>query len=349
MPAQPSKSAPLLDKVSWAIGEGPAGPGWSPGGEYGLIDHAYIDAMLGLGDQQLSTGSDGVTKMAINFGRYYYGDIYFVNNSVPAEGLPVLVWLHPFSYQAGIVENYIRESEPFYVAAAKAGFLVLAFDQAGFATRLHEGVENFYRRYRDWSLLGQMVDDVSSALDAILSDQDGPHPSGLPLSDWYHGKKYPKARQDAVTVAGYALGGLVALHSAAFDDRITAVASIAGITPFRNDSMAQTIGGNRRLFELHGLLPRLGLYQGHEEDFPYDYDELLASVAKNKSVLIYAPELDRVANLAALSSTVEAARKTDPHGLPNLKFSVPSGAFNVLDSNATEAALSFLSSATRSS
>jgi dienelactone hydrolase len=39
-----------------------------------------------------------------------------------------------------------------------------------------------------------------------------------------------------IYVAGFALGGTVALHAAALDRRIAGVASFAGFTPMRNDS-----------------------------------------------------------------------------------------------------------------
>jgi dienelactone hydrolase len=49
-----------------------------------------------------------------------------------------------------------------------------------------------------------------------------------------------------IYVAGFALGGTVALHAAALDDRIAGVASFAGFTPFRSDSLDKPTGGIRR-------------------------------------------------------------------------------------------------------
>jgi cephalosporin-C deacetylase-like acetyl esterase len=50
-----------------------------------------------------------------------------------------------------------------------------------------------------------------------------------------------------LTVAGYALGGNVALHASALDERIKSVAVFSGFTPFRTDYNNKTTGGLQRL------------------------------------------------------------------------------------------------------
>lgn len=51
----------------------------------------------------------GIQYMAVNFGRYMNGNIYFhesaLNSSKP---LPAVVWLHPYSYQV-----FFRLERPF--------------------------------------------------------------------------------------------------------------------------------------------------------------------------------------------------------------------------------------------
>ncbi len=77
------------------------------------------------------------------------------------------------------------------------------------------------------------------------------------------------------------------------------------------------------LYETHALVPRLGFYEGRETSIPYDYDELIASIAP-RPVLLHAPLHDRfsvssaVANVAATAA--EAWRK-DAEG--SFIFSAP--------------------------
>ena len=49
-------------------------------------------------------------------------------------------------------------------------------------------------------------------------------------------------------------------------------------TPHRTEVEGRATGGLRRLFELHALLPRLGLFAARPAEVPYEYDELLALV-----------------------------------------------------------------------
>ena len=60
-------------------------------------------------------------------------------------------------------------------------------------------------------------------------------------------------------------------------------------------------GGLRRLFELHALLPRLGLFAGRPAEVPYDYDELLAALAP-RPTLLHTPTQDRDASHADVSA-----------------------------------------------
>ena len=90
----------------------------------------------------------------------------------------------------------------------------------------------------------------------------------------------------------YSLGGNVALHAAALDGRVAGVAAFAAFTPFRTDSNDRPTLGLRRLYDLHAVLPRLGFFAGNESAVPYDYDELVGSVAP-KPVLLHTPQDDR--------------------------------------------------------
>jgi hypothetical protein len=71
----------------------------------------------------------------------------------------------------------------------------------------------------------------------------------------------------------------VGLHAAALDERVAGVASVCGITPMRFDGPESGTEGLLAYSHLHGLLPRLGFFAGHERRLPYDFQELLACVA----------------------------------------------------------------------
>ena len=106
--------------------------------------------------------------------------------------------------------------------------------------------------------------------------------------------RIPYIDLEQIYVAGFALGGTVALHTAALDleKRIAGVASFSGFTPMRTDTPGKPTGGIRRLFEMHALIPRLGLFQGDQSAIPYDYDDLLKAIAP-RPTLLYTPQSDR--------------------------------------------------------
>lgn len=85
--------------------------------------------------------------------------------------------------------------------------------------------------------------------------------------------------KNKIMVVGYALGGTVALYSGALDPRISGVVSVSGFTPMRSDTTGKTAEGIYHYSHLHGLLPRLGFFVGEETRIPYDFHEILASLA----------------------------------------------------------------------
>lgn len=104
--------------------------------------------------------------------------------------------------------------------------------------------------------------------------------------------RIPYVDINSIYVAGFSLGGTVALHAAALDDRIAGLATFAGFTPFRTDSLDRPTGGLARLFDLHALLPRMGYFRDNPAQVPYDYDELISSIAP-RPILLYTPQSDR--------------------------------------------------------
>ncbi len=219
----------------------------------------------------------GITRLPVSFGHNVRGNLMFPAN--PAGPLPVVIWLHPFNYSHGYNEGYGVEGTTIYYRLAQAGYAVLAFDQCGFGDRLREGAD-FYREHPRWSKLGRIIFDIRSALDFVHGA------SGLAAG------KLPVLDPKEVTLVGYSLGGMAALHAAALDDRVTAVASFCGFTPLRSDHDRKPTGGIRRWWEWHGLQPKLGLFHGREPAVPYDYEDLLGAIAPRRC-LVYSAKRDR--------------------------------------------------------
>jgi len=76
----------------------------------------------------------------VAFGDDLKADLYYPDALGQAHKLPVVVWLHPFSYATG----YSRDSTVPFASLIKRGFAVLAFDQIGFGTRVRDA-RDFYR------------------------------------------------------------------------------------------------------------------------------------------------------------------------------------------------------------
>ena len=177
------------------------------------------------------------------------------------------------------------------LALARAGYAVLAYDQSGFGSRMGE-IGPFYDRYPHWSQMGRLVEDARAAIDALEKD---------PLVD-------PRR----IYLFGFSLGATVGIYTASLDPRVQGVVSICGFTPMRTDTPGPKgrpgTGGVARYSYERPLIPRLGLFVGHEAQIPYDFHELLAMIAP-RPVLVVQPELDRDAIPADVRAAVQEARK----------------------------------------
>ena len=158
---------------------------------------------------------------------------------------------------------------------AEKGYAVFCFDQIGFGRRVLEG-SSFYTHYPRWSKLGKMLADVPRSAVDLLSESAGRSPGDDAL-------RLPPLDRQKIFLLGYSLGGTVALHAAALDKRIAGVACFSGFTPMRTDTQGKPTGGIRRLWDLHALVPKLGLYDGRERDLPYDFDDVLGLIALDRA------------------------------------------------------------------
>jgi dienelactone hydrolase len=160
---------------------------------------------------------------------------------------------------------------------------VIAYDQCGFGLRLLEGT-SFYDRYPRWSRLGRMVRDARAAVSFAVEGK------GTAQS------KIPELDSDRVFLLGYSVGALTAMYAGALDERVAGTACFSGWTPPRRRD-------NRRLWQDHALLPRLGLFADRSEEIPIDYDELIRLLAR-KPCLIVTPRRDRFADNEAVAKVV---------------------------------------------
>lgn len=275
-----SRKEEIRAKVREMLGDEP--PRVKSGiGSYGA-EPRHISSMLGR-----SSAGEGVEKESLFFGDYISADVYMPADLKSSDRkIPAILWLHPFSFSNGYVAGY-RRGEQIFRRLAREGFAVFCFDQIGFGRRIEE-VEGFYERHPEWSLLGKMVRDTRAALDAM--------------------EELPYVDRDRIFGLGYSLGGMIGLHTAAFDERFVGLISVCGFTPMRLDREGKGTGGIRRWSHLHMLLPRLGAFVGEEGRIPYDYHELIAMMAP-KPVLVVSPILDRESTLEDVRLCVDKARR----------------------------------------
>ena len=238
----------------------------------------------------------GVRRVPIRFGQGVRGNLFFKEGQ--ADNMPVVIWLHPLSYHSGYNEGYGVQGTTVYHRLAENGFAVIAYDQCGFGLRLLEG-RDFYRHHPRWSRLGRMVMDARAAVSFAV---EGRGASSVAI---------PKFDKNRVFLLGYSIGALTAMYTGALDDRLAGIACFSGWTPLRDASKVAATGGNRRLWELHALQPRLGWFDGRENSIPFDYHDILSQVLPKPS-LIVTPKRDRFADHDAITKAINQVRLAKP-------------------------------------
>jgi dienelactone hydrolase len=284
-------------RIDWALGVEPPGAvrlttgrlSTGGGGSWleGLFGRPGAD-----GAARERVAKEGMRWAQLPFGDDLQADLFYPAGK-PAGKWPVVIWLHGYSYQYGwsiaspwssAGSDFRLDQRPSIPALVQRGFAVLAFDQIGFGTRVRDA-RDFYRRYPTWSLMGKMVADTRAAIDALTAVE--------------------AVDASRISLMGYALGAKVGILVTALDDRVHALAAVAGFDPLRRASPDRGVEGIRHYSHLHGLMPRLGFFVGHEARLPFDFDEPLA-LAATRPVLVVAPTLDRYARIDDVRAAVAA-------------------------------------------
>jgi pimeloyl-ACP methyl ester carboxylesterase len=247
---------------------------------------AWVIANGGTSYGWLDPQKSRTSSRHIIFGNGLAGDIYYPSDTPQGKKLPTVIWLHGYSYPLGYMWVYHQELHPI-LAMVRAGYAVLAYDQSGFGSRLTE-TGPFYERYPGWSHMGRMVEDTHSAVDTLVKD---------PLVD-----------PQRIYAFGYSIGATVGIYATALDPRIKGLVSVAGFTPMRTDTAQTGTGGVARYSYVRDIMPRLGFFVGHEQQIPYDYQDLLGMIAP-RPVLVISPQMDRDATPADVHNAVGQAKK----------------------------------------
>ena len=282
------KKEEIARDIQWLLGDEPPGV-TNPGPRE--LDKG------GIGERRFGSfltrpaATNSMKVMAITpydgFGDNLFGYLYYPvgeDGEMKNGHLPVVIYLHEYDYSKGFsAMGYDHEIQSLFENLTRNGFAVFSYDMIGFGNRLNEGFY-FYDRYPKWSKMGKMVVDVKAAVDALanLSFVDGSN----------------------IYTLGYSLGATTALFAAAQDSRIAGVVSVAGFTPMRSNSLDRGTEGVASFSHLHGLIPKLGFFIGHEQRIPVDFNEIISSIAP-RPLLVIAPLYDKDAHDGDIKACLE--------------------------------------------
>ncbi|MFO1452394.1 MAG: dienelactone hydrolase family protein [Opitutaceae bacterium] len=258
-------------RVSWVLGEIAAYPESRP---------VVLTSALPL---RVPTPPPDSELIRLAFGSGVVGELHRPVGATPAQPVPAVIWLPPSPLPAG---PWGAESRaPALESWLSGGFAVLTFDPIGSGPRSDE-MNRFYHRHPHGSLFGQWLQDTRDAVTALLQQKS--------------------IDSQRIHLVGYGIGGLVALHAAALDERVAGVVCVNGLTPLRSDTPDKALGGVARWSLRFPWLPRLGAFVGNEDRIPYDLDEVLALIAP-RPVTVVRSSRDSTTSTADVRSIVQRA------------------------------------------
>jgi len=138
-----------------------------------------------------------------------------------SKRLPVVLYLHEFSFAHGYAAGYSFQggngNKLLFEQFLAQGIAVLAFEQIGFGGRIEE-VSAFYKRFPNWSILGNMVADTKSWIPCL---------ENLPWID-----------SNKIWLVGNSLGGTVSLLTGMFEPKVAGVLCINGYSSWKKEPQA---------------------------------------------------------------------------------------------------------------
>ncbi len=293
----------LKPVIEWFLGEAP------PGGVSEMNSEPVSQSL------KVTGGISGVVQRRILCGNLVAGNLYHPESfSIEGTNAGLIILVSPMA-SASMGD----EISPLPLARLlEAGYSVAVLEPIGVGSRIKE-IRNFYERYSDWSLMGKMIRDIGGFVDAIMRE------AGV--------------KSNQIILLGLGDGADTALHAAAFDKRITGVIAVGSFTRLRTTLSTPIDGGLQRLTRALPLLPRLGAFIGSEEKVPYDYPELIATIAP-RNVLLVTPEIDEPIHVTEVQAITRLSAEV--YGLLNARESlkhIESVDFNRLSDKTMDAIL----------
>lgn len=276
----------ILKKLQWLLGDEPSGVKAGKPAESDPSRYDWIDKTIGR--PELKNAKTIYLGPYSAIGDHVSGILYCPADASGKSKLPVVIYLHQYAYATGYAKGYSKTSgngnRTLFQELVNKGFAVLAIDMFGFGTRIEEAT-NFYERFPSWSKMGKMINDVRGCVDAM--------------------EKLDYIDSKNIFLLGNTIGGSVGLMASALDDRIAATAMVAAVSPWRTSN--KQYESIKTYSQLHGFMPRLGLFESSPPQVPVDFAEIIAAIAP-RPLMIVTPDLDRYTDLFALKKSLESAK-----------------------------------------
>src|SRR6185312_7696038 len=140
-PFQDPEQRPRSDVVDWAITRGTSF-GW------------------------LQPQKSKTEYRSFTFGDGTRAELYYPTGTVANAKLPVVIWLHGYSYPMGYMWVYRQKPDLHPILAlVEAGYAVVGFDQTGHGSRTDE-FATFYQRFPHWSRLEPVLNFLQTEIRA---------------------------------------------------------------------------------------------------------------------------------------------------------------------------------------
>lgn len=197
------------------------------------------------------------------FGDQVYAYVLIPGSQANPQGkrYPAMLALHPTDQngKSDIATNEGRKNRKYALELVSKGYVVLAPDTITAGERIYAGAEAFqtapfYQAFPDSTSVGKMIHDHQQGIELLYT---------LPYVD-----------RDRIGAIGHSLGGYNAYFLAAVDDRVKAVVSSCGFSPFMGDPTPNRWG--QRDWFSH--IPRLTSHI-NEDFIPFEFHEIMSLVA----------------------------------------------------------------------